>query len=108
VQTGLLRRAIRNLVDNAVTYGGSARLSLSREDGETRITVSDDGPGIAEDDLERVLSPFERGEESRNRETGGSGLGLAIADAIVQGHGGRLVLTNRDGGGLDATLVLPG
>jgi signal transduction histidine kinase len=108
VQTGLLRRAIRNLVDNAVTYGGSARLSLTREDGETRITVSDDGPGIAEGDLERVLSPFERGEESRNRETGGSGLGLAIADAIVQGHGGRLVLANRAGGGLDATLVLPG
>jgi signal transduction histidine kinase len=108
VQTGLLRRAIRNLVDNAVTYGGAARLSLTREDGEIRITVSDDGPGIAEGDLERVLSPFERGEESRNRETGGSGLGLAIADAIVQGHGGRLLLANRDGGGLDATLVLPG
>lgn len=108
VQTGLLRRAIRNLVDNAVTYGGEARIALTREPGEIRITISDDGPGIAEGDLERVLSPFERGEESRNRETGGSGLGLAIADAIVQGHGGRLVLANRDGGGLDATLVLPG
>jgi signal transduction histidine kinase len=108
VQTGLLRRAIRNLVDNAVTYGGEARIALTREPSEIRITISDDGPGIAEGDLERVLSPFERGEESRNRETGGSGLGLAIADAIVQGHGGRLMLTNRDGGGLDATLVLPG
>lgn len=107
VQTGLLRRAIRNLVDNAVTYGGHARLSLSRDVGGISITVSDDGPGIAEGDLDRVLSPFERGEESRNRETGGAGLGLAIADAIVQGHGGRLILANREGGGLDATLVLP-
>ena len=71
------------------------------------IDIDDDGPGIPEAELTRVLEPFYRLEESRNRDTGGVGLGLAIAHSIVQAHGGRLTLTNRPAAGLRATIVLP-
>ena len=71
------------------------------------IDVTDDGPGIPEADLERVLEPFVRLEASRNRETGGSGLGLALARSAAQAHGGSLVLANRAGGGLLARILLP-
>lgn len=108
VQPALLRRAIRNLIENAVAYGGSATVQVGRQGKTVSISILDDGPGIPEEALGRVMQPFERGEESRNRATGGAGLGLAIADAIVQGHGGQLALENRPEGGLKATLHLPG
>lgn len=107
VQPVLLRRALRNLIENALAYGGSATLDAATGDGEVRLIVRDDGPGLPEADLTRVLEPFVRGEASRNRETGGSGLGLAIASAVASGHGGRLTLANRPSGGLEATLHLP-
>src|SRR5207237_661988 len=81
-----LRRALRNLVENAVAYGGRARVTLRREAGEAVVTVEDDGPGIPEDELERVFEPFVRLEGSRSRETGGVGLGLAIARSVVRAH----------------------
>jgi signal transduction histidine kinase len=102
-----LRRALRNLVENAVAYGGCARVGLRREAGEAVVTVADDGPGIPEDQLERVFEPFVRLEDSRSRETGGVGLGLAIARSVVRAHGGELTLANRPGGGLTATVRLP-
>ncbi len=76
------------------------------------LTVEDDGPGIPEGDLARMLEPFTRGDPSRNRGTGGAGLGLTLARAIAEQHGGSLTLTNRtapDGGvaGLTASLTLP-
>ena len=71
------------------------------------ILVSDDGPGIPADDMERMFDPFVRGESSRNRDTGGIGLGLAIARTIMRAHGGDLKLENREEGGLDARLTLP-
>ena len=98
-----LRSAIRNLIDNAVRYGGAARVSLARQESEAVIAVEDDGPGIPEDDMARMLEPFTRGEPSRNSGTGGAGLGLALAKAIAQQHGGRLVLRNRHKG--DATIA---
>ena len=102
-----LRRALRNLLENAAAYGARATAHVERDDAETRVVVDDEGPGIPEADLERVFEPFVRLEASRSRETGGSGLGLAIARGIVRGHGGDIRLANRADGGLRATVALP-
>ena len=107
-----LRRAVRNLVVNALRYGQTARISLAREGGSAVIRIDDDGPGIAPDQLARMLEPFTRGEPSRNSSTGGAGLGLTLARAIADQHGGQLSLTNRHDAagqvtGLTATLALP-
>jgi signal transduction histidine kinase len=102
-----LRRAARNLVENAVRYGRRARVSVAAAGGELRIVVDDDGPGIPADALERVFAPFVRLEESRSGDTGGVGLGLAIARTIARAHGGDVRLTNRPEGGLRAEIVLP-
>lgn len=103
-----LRRAVRNLVENALAYGRRAKVRLESAAGELRVVVEDEGPGIPEADLERVFEPFVRLEGSRSRATGGVGLGLAIARTIARGHGGDVRLRNRPEGGLAATLVLPG
>ena len=103
-----LRRALRNLLENAAAYGGRATVRIERDDEEIRIVVEDEGPGVPEADLGRVFEPFVRLEASRSRDTGGSGLGLAIARSIVRGHGGDIALGNRAEGGLRATVALPG
>lgn len=103
----LLRRALRNLIDNALAYGVRARLSVVTADGMARFIVSDDGPGLTGEQIRTLIEPFARGEQSRNRATGGAGLGLSIARDIAEGEGGSLTLANRDGGGLDAVIVLP-
>ncbi|MDE2474179.1 MAG: HAMP domain-containing protein [Alphaproteobacteria bacterium] len=106
-----IRRAARNLIENAVRYGGCARVSLDREDDYFVVNVDDDGPGIPANRLEEVFEPFVRLEESRNNATGGSGLGLTLARAIAREHGGDIVLTNRMAEGriigLRAALRLP-
>jgi len=102
-----LKRAIGNLVDNAVRYGGRARIAWRAQDGEAVVAVEDDGPGIPEADRTRVLEPFVRLETSRSRETGGSGLGLAIVRSIVASHNGRLDLADRAEGGLRVSVTLP-
>ena len=106
-QPGALKRAITNLLDNAVKYGQRARAAIATAGNAIEITIDDDGPGIPEAELPRVFQPFYRVEDSRSRDTGGTGLGLAIAQAIVQAHGGELTLTNRSGGGLRACIKLP-
>lgn len=102
-----LRRALRNLIGNALRYGRKANVSLERQGSEAVIRVEDEGPGIPQTELARMVEPFARGEGSRNRATGGAGLGLAIARAIAEQHGGRLVLANRAQGGLRVELRLP-
>lgn len=102
-----LRRGMRNLIGNALRYAGSAHVSLLRENGFAVIRIDDDGPGIPEGDIGRMLEPFTRGEPSRNTETGGAGLGLTLARAIAEQHGGSLILANRESGGLRAELRLP-
>ena len=102
-----LKRAVRNLVENAVAYGERARVALERTGDAFEIVIDDDGPGIPEADFERVFAPFVRLEESRSRETGGIGLGMAIARSIARGHGGDITLANRAGGGLRAIIHLP-
>jgi signal transduction histidine kinase len=94
------------LIENAVRYGDAARVSLAASDTEVRISIDDDGPGIPENQLEAVFSPFLRLEGSRNRQTGGVGLGLSIARAIAHQHGGDIHLSNRNPG-LRAILILP-
>ncbi|MFT4027888.1 MAG: ATP-binding protein [Novosphingobium sp.] len=107
-----VRRAVRNLIGNALRYGKQARVSLSRQDSLAVIRIDDDGPGIPPDQIATMLEPFKRGEPSRNTETGGAGLGLTLARAIAEQHGGSLTITNRHGAGgkvegLTATLKLP-
>ncbi|MGH8161280.1 MAG: ATP-binding protein [Gammaproteobacteria bacterium] len=102
-----LHRAIENLVQNALRYGGGAEITVAEEPRALTIRIADRGPGIPEDELEQVFEPFYRVEASRNRATGGTGLGLAIAREVAEAHGGTLTLANRDGGGLVASLSLP-
>jgi len=102
-----LRRVLQNLIDNALAYAGDVETRLRLDDaGHACIDVLDRGPGIPDDQLDAVLKPFHRLEPSRGRGTGGTGLGLAIAQQLAQALGGSLRLSNRAGGGLQATLVL--
>jgi signal transduction histidine kinase len=107
VKPQLMKRALRNLIENAVKYGGRAHVELVRDTREVRIDVKDDGPGMPEDRMADMMEPFTRIEESRSRDTGGAGLGLALVRAIMMEHGGELRLSNRPEGGLCASLVLP-
>lgn len=101
-----LKRCLTNLVDNALKFGQRAMIGV--DDGEALgITVSDQGPGIPEESLEKVFEPFYRLESSRSRDSGGTGLGLSIARDIAQAHGATLTLRNRPEGGLTAELRLP-
>ncbi|WP_050526539.1 ATP-binding protein [Pseudorhodobacter aquimaris] len=102
-----LIRALRNLIDNAVRYGGAANITLSQEPGHVVIRIADQGQGLPDDQLEAVFEPFMRLEASRSRDTGGVGLGLAIARTIIQAHGGSVILRNLAGRGLEAVVQLP-
>lgn len=102
-----LRRAVTNLIDNAVKFAGAARVSIAARDGMAVVEVADDGPGLPESELEAVFEPFRRGERSRSRKTGGAGLGLSVARQAARAHGGEVVLEPGPGGGLVARLTLP-
>ncbi|GLK70126.1 HAMP domain-containing histidine kinase [Ancylobacter dichloromethanicus] len=101
-----LKRAVRNLVENAVRYGERARVSLRTTPQAIEIVIEDDGPGIPPEIVERAFEPFFRIEHSRNRTTGGIGLGLSISRNMVRHHGGDIILANT-GHGLRATISLP-
>ena len=105
-RTTALRRALRNLCENAVRYGHHARVHCRRDDGFAIAEIDDDGPGIPEERMADVLRPFVRLEESRNSATGGIGLGLSIASDIIAAHGGQLRLQNRSPG-LRVSVILP-
>jgi signal transduction histidine kinase len=107
LRPSLIRRAVRNLIENAVKYGVSAEVRVEAGAQTVAIVVADQGPGIPEDRMADVFDAFTRLESSRNRETGGIGLGLALARAIVREAGGNIRLANRVGGGLDAVIELP-
>jgi signal transduction histidine kinase len=106
-QPAALKRALGNLLDNAVKYGTRAQAAIRATPDGVEITIDDAGPGIPADELARVFQPFYRLEGSRSPDTGGIGLGLAIALSIVQAQGGRLTLANRTTGGLRACVTLP-
>jgi signal transduction histidine kinase len=103
----LMRRALRNLIDNATAYGGAARLTVESGAGQVSVHIDDDGPGMTPEALNKATDPFYRGEASRNRDTGGTGLGLTLCEAIARAHGGSLILENRNPNGLRATITLP-
>jgi len=107
-----LRRALRNLIGNALRYGQRARVTLRREGTMAVIEIEDDGPGIPDDQIGAMMDPFTRGDPSRNSATGGAGLGLCLARAVSDQHGGALILNNRRDGdgrvvGLTARLEIP-
>ncbi|MBR0559405.1 ATP-binding protein [Neokomagataea anthophila] len=105
-----LKRALNNLILNALKYGGSAHVTLlpaeKKQHQHVKIFIEDNGPGLQPDDLERVFEPFVRTDASRNCETGGTGLGLSIARTILRGQGGDVYLQNRAEGGLRAIVTL--
>lgn len=101
-----LRRCVSNLIDNALRYGGSARISTRIDGPQVLVVIEDQGPGIPEAELSTVMEPFVRLENSRSRDTGGTGLGLAIAARLARDMNGSLVLENRPKGGLRAVLRL--
>lgn len=102
-----LKRALRNLISNALRYGGTAAVAVVQEPRAVVLRVEDEGPGIPEDRIGAMTEPFVRGEASRSRATGGAGLGLTLARAIAEERGGQLVLVNRPAGGLRAEIRLP-
>jgi two-component system osmolarity sensor histidine kinase EnvZ len=108
VRANTIRRAVHNLIDNAIAHGECVRVSALHE-GPQRIAicVEDDGPGIAEDQYEDAFRPFSRLNETRTKNSKGVGLGLAIARDVARSHGGDVVLARSDLGGLKATLRLP-
>ncbi|MBX9729857.1 MAG: HAMP domain-containing histidine kinase [Sphingomonas sp.] len=101
------RRAIENLLSNALAYANSGTVAVRRADGQVLISVADQGPGIPAAERERLLRPFERGDSSRNRATGGAGLGLSIVSDFAAQHGGEFTLSDAPSGGTLATLSLP-
>jgi signal transduction histidine kinase len=102
-----LKRAFTNVIENAVKYGSSATVSVSSEAGVIMVRVDDTGPGIAPENLDAVFQPFRRLSDPGTPPTEGFGLGLSIAQMILEDHGGSIALSNRDGGGLRATIRLP-
>lgn len=107
LRPALMRRAVRNLIENAIKYAGAAEVSLAPSVTHVTIAVADRGPGIPAERREDVFDAFTRLEESRNRDSGGIGLGLALARTIVDEAGGRITLSERAGGGLIAAIILP-
>ncbi|MEL6265254.1 MAG: ATP-binding protein, partial [Pseudomonadota bacterium] len=107
IRPAALRRALRNIAENAARYGEVARIALRPSTGRVEVVIDDDGPGIAPEDRARVFEPFVRLEASRSRDTGGAGLGLAIARAAIEGQDGTIALGQAPGGGLRVTVTLP-
>ena len=106
-QPTALKRAMTNLIDNAVKYAGHADVALYVTESTIVITVQDEGPGVPPECLSRLFDPFYRVEGSRNTQTGGYGLGLAASRSAVHFHGGELTIANRQPRGLIATIQLP-
>lgn len=102
-----LKRCVDNIMQNAITYAGSAEVCVSASDDEVVIEICDNGPGIPDEYLEKIFEPYLRLETSRNRESGGTGLGLSIARNMALLNNGSLTLASRPEGGLRAQIVLP-
>jgi two-component system osmolarity sensor histidine kinase EnvZ len=108
VRPGALKRALANVIENALRHAHArVRIAIETEDNRLRLLVDDDGPGIPEDERERVFRPFVRLDDGRNLDAAGTGLGLAIARDLIHGHGGRITLADSPLGGLRVEIVLP-
>ncbi|USX28728.1 ATP-binding protein [Oxalobacteraceae bacterium OTU3CINTB1] len=102
-----LKRAIGNLLDNALFYGDRAEIDVRGAPGAVAIAVRDHGPGVPEEAFASLFQPYVRLEHGREQNDGGMGLGLGIARSIIEAHGGELILENHPEGGLNATIRLP-
>ena len=102
-----LRRAVQNLIDNAFKYGQGASIRVEDSPAILRITIEDDGPGLAAPELSKVIEPYYRVNTARGQPSDGVGLGLSIVKDVALMHGGELILANRNQGGLAVTLSLP-
>ena len=107
VQVQSIRRALTNLLTNAIRYAGKATAQIQIFDDHSEIIIDDNGPGIPRDKRAEVILPFTRLENSRNSKTGGTGLGLSIANNSALNHGGELILEDSPLGGLRVRLLLP-
>ena len=103
----LLKRALSNVINNAVVYGHQATIRCEQSAKYVEISIQDQGAGLDPAELEHVLMPFYRTDFSRSRQTGGTGLGLTIAKDIVEKHQGTIRLMNRPEGGLQVLITLP-
>jgi signal transduction histidine kinase len=103
----LVRRAVANLIDNAIRYGCAARVEIVRDMDRAIIVVDDEGPGIPAAEQEKVFAPFYRLDVARDPGKAGVGLGLSVARTVAREHGGDVTLRNRDKGGLSALIELP-
>ena len=100
-----IKRALTNLIQNAVRHGGNARVRVTQEAGRIVLAISDDGPGIPAEKLDDVRRPFTRLDDARG-DPSGSGLGLAVAERLITGQGGKIILTNRAPQGLEVLVQL--
>jgi signal transduction histidine kinase len=102
-----LKRAIGNLLDNALYYGERAEITVQEDAQFVEICIRDHGPGVPDDAVASLFDPYVRLAHGRDKNDGGMGLGLGIARGIVESHGGELVLSNHTEGGLNAVIRLP-
>lgn len=102
-----LKRAMTNLIENAVKYGDSAEVQLIVQEGVVKLRIRDHGPGIPPTEMEKVFAPFYRVDPARSPEKSGSGLGMAVARDIIRAHGGDITLTNLEPQGLQVLVTLP-
>ena len=107
IQVQSIRRALINLLTNAIRYAGKATAQIQIFDDHSEVIIDDNGPGIPRDKRAEVILPFTRLENSRNSKTGGTGLGLSIAKNSALNHGGELILEDSPLGGLRVRLLLP-
>jgi two-component system sensor histidine kinase CpxA len=106
-----LSSAVENVLRNAVRYSPNdtaVEVAARGADGQVTITVRDRGPGVPQEELERIFEPFHRVADSRDRDSGGEGIGLAITSQVMKAHGGSASASNRPGGGLEVRLIIPG
>ena len=106
----LMRSAIENVLRNAVRFtkeGTAVNVTLNKSGDNARVVIEDEGPGVPQDELQRIFEPFYRVAEARDRDSGGTGIGLAITARVVNLYGGEVIATNRSEGGLRVAINLP-
>ena len=99
-----MKRCITNLLNNACSYGDDIRVALEKKKDVIDISIEDNGPGINKTDYDKAIKPFIRLDSSRNQNIPGSGLGLSISQDITSNHGGKLIMSRSNLGGLKVQL----